>query len=174
MLAGHLRLGELRNGVPDLRSRGLPLFLPHHLRTTYARQVHGYTTSHLPHHEDADAKWNPFRPRGHHGLLQLRKLFKYRSRSIQAQLWTQVQLSRRFASACPTQPKKSSSGPTSTPNRNSLSPASSGTMPTSSHGARPTCLESLGSWLSTDSNSTRPLDLSSKSSGDLQKIENKP
>jgi hypothetical protein len=26
---------------------------------------------HLPHHEDAGAKRNPFRPRGHHGLLQL-------------------------------------------------------------------------------------------------------
>jgi hypothetical protein len=25
----------------------------------------------LPHHKDVGAKWNPFRPRGHHGLLQL-------------------------------------------------------------------------------------------------------
>jgi hypothetical protein len=25
----------------------------------------------LPHHEDASAKQNPFRPRGHHGLVQL-------------------------------------------------------------------------------------------------------
>jgi hypothetical protein len=33
--------------------------------------VHGYTTPHLPHHEDASAKWNSFIPRGHHGLLQL-------------------------------------------------------------------------------------------------------
>jgi hypothetical protein len=43
---------------------------------------------------------------------------------------------RRFASACLTHPRKSSSGPTSTPNRNSRSPASSGTTPTSLHGAR--------------------------------------
>jgi hypothetical protein len=100
-------------------------------------------------------------------------LFKYRSRSVQAKLCTQVQPSRRFASACPTHPRKSSSGPTSTLNRNSRSPAYSGTTPTSSHGVRPISLESLGSWLSTDSKSTRPLDLSSKSSGDLQKIENK-
>jgi hypothetical protein len=35
---------------------------------TYARHVHGYTTPHLPHHEDAGAKRNPFRPRGYHGL----------------------------------------------------------------------------------------------------------
>jgi hypothetical protein len=38
---------------------------------TYARQIHGYTASHLTHHEDAGAKRDPFRPRGHHGLLQL-------------------------------------------------------------------------------------------------------
>jgi hypothetical protein len=63
--------------------------------------------------------------------------------------------------------------PTSTPNRNSRSPASSGTTLTSSHGVHPICLLSPGSWLSTDLNSTRPHDLSSKSSGDLQKIENK-
>jgi hypothetical protein len=41
------------------------------------------------------------------------------------------------------------SGPTSTPNRNSRSPASSGTTLTSSHGARPICPMSPGSWLST-------------------------
>jgi hypothetical protein len=75
--------------------------------------------------------------------------------------------------ACPTHPRKSSSGPTSTPNRNSRSPASSGATLTSSHGVRTICLECPGSWLSTDLKSTRPLDLSSKSSSDLQKIENK-
>jgi hypothetical protein len=63
------------------------------------------------------------------------------------------------------------SGKTSTPNRNSCSQASSGTTLTFSHGVRPICLQSLGSWLSTDLKSTRPLDLSSKSSGDLRKIE---
>jgi hypothetical protein len=47
-------------------------------------------------------------------------------RSVQPQLWTRVQLSRRFASACPTHPRKSSSGPTSTSNRKSRSPASLG------------------------------------------------
>jgi hypothetical protein len=61
----------------------------------------------------------------------------------------------------PTHPRKSSSGPTSTPNRNSRSPTSSRTPLTSSHGVRLICLESPGSWLSTDSKSTRPLDLSS-------------
>jgi hypothetical protein len=35
------------------------------------------------------------------------------------------------------------------------------------------CLESPGSWLSTDFKLTIPHDLSSKSSGGLQKIENK-
>jgi hypothetical protein len=95
---------------------------------------------------------------------------KYRSRSVQARLWTQVQQLKRFASACPTHPRKSSSGPTSTPNRNSRSPASLGTTLTSSHGVHPICLESRGSWLSTDLKSTRPLDLSSKSSDDLRKI----
>jgi hypothetical protein len=69
---------------------------------------------------------------------------------------------------------KSSSGPTSTPNRNSRSPVSSGTTLTSSHGARLTCLVSPGSWLTTHLKSTRLHDLSSKSSGDLQKIANKP
>jgi hypothetical protein len=64
-------------------------------------------------------------------------------------------------------------GPTSIPNRNLRSPASSGTTLTSSHGVRPICLESPGSWLSTNSKSTRQLDISCKSSGDLQKIENK-
>jgi hypothetical protein len=98
---------------------------------------------------------------------------RYRSRSVQARLWTQVQRSRRFASACPTHPRKSSSGPTSTPNRNSRSLASSGTTLTSSHGVHPICRVSPGSWLSTDLKSTRPHDLSSKSSGDLQKIKNK-
>jgi hypothetical protein len=48
------------------------------------------------------------------------------------------QLSRRFASACPTHPRKSSSGPTLTPNRNSRSPVSPGTTLTSSRGACPT------------------------------------
>jgi hypothetical protein len=38
-------------------------------------------------------------------------LFKYRSRSVQAQLWTKAQPSRRFALACSTHPRKSSSGP---------------------------------------------------------------
>jgi hypothetical protein len=98
---------------------------------------------------------------------------KYRSKSVQTRLWTQVQLSKRFASACPTHPRKSSSGPTSTPNRNSRSPASLGTTLTSLHGVHPICLESPKSWLSTDFKSTRPLDLSSKCSGDLRKIENK-
>jgi hypothetical protein len=65
--------------------------------------------------------------------------------NTQARLWTQVQPSRRFASACPTHPRKSSSGPTSTPNRNSCSPVSSGTTLTSSHGAHPICLVSPGS-----------------------------
>jgi hypothetical protein len=37
-----------------------------------------------------------------------------------------------------------------------------------------TCPVSLGSWLSTHWKSTRPHDLSSKSSGNLQKIGNKP
>jgi hypothetical protein len=45
--------------------------------------------------------------------------------------------------------RKSSSGPTSTPNRNLCSPVSSGTALTSSHGARTTCPVSPGSWLST-------------------------
>jgi hypothetical protein len=81
---------------------------------------------------------------------------------------------KRFASACPTHPRKSSSGPTSTPNKNSCSPVSSGTMLTSSHGVRPTCPVSLRSWLSMHLKLTRPHDLSSKSSGDLQKIENMP
>jgi hypothetical protein len=98
---------------------------------------------------------------------------RYQSRSVQPQLWTQFQLSRRFASACPTHPRKSSSGPTLTLNRNSRSPASSGTTLTSSHGVHLTCLMSPGSWLSTNLKSTEPHDLSSKSSGDLQKIENK-
>jgi hypothetical protein len=100
-------------------------------------------------------------------------LFKYQNRSVLARLSTQVQQSRRFASACPTHPRKSSSAPTSTPNRNSHSPTSSGTMQTSSHGVHPICLESLGSWLSTDLKSTKPLNLSSKSTSDLRKIENK-
>jgi hypothetical protein len=73
----------------------------------------------------------------------------------------------------PMHPRKSSSGPTSTPNRNSRSPVSSGTTLTSLHGARPTCPVSPGSWLRTHLKSTKPHDLSSKSSGDLQKIENK-
>jgi hypothetical protein len=60
-------------------------------------------------------------------------------------VWTRVQLSRRFASACPTHLKKSSSGPTSTPNRNSRSLVSSGTTLTSSHGVHPICLVSPGS-----------------------------
>jgi hypothetical protein len=30
----------------------------------------------LPHHEDVSAKWNHFRPRGHHGLLQLRERYR--------------------------------------------------------------------------------------------------
>jgi hypothetical protein len=98
---------------------------------------------------------------------------RYQSRSLQVQLWTQDQLSRRFASACLTHLRKSSSGPTLTPNRNSRSPASSRTTLTSSHGVHPTCRASPGSWLSTDLKSTRPQDLSSKSSADLQKIENK-
>jgi hypothetical protein len=38
-----------------------------------------------------------------------------------------------------------SSGPTSTPNRNSRSPVSSGTMLISSHGVHPICLVSPGS-----------------------------
>jgi hypothetical protein len=45
--------------------------------------------------------------------------------------------------------KKSSSGPTLTPNRNSSSLVSSGTTLTSSHGARLTCPVSPWSWLST-------------------------
>jgi hypothetical protein len=98
---------------------------------------------------------------------------RYQSRSVQPQLWTQFQPSRRFASACPMHPRKSSSGPMSTLNRNSCSLASSGTMLTSSHGVHPTCLMSPGSWLSTNLRSTEQHDLSSKSSGDLQKIENK-
>jgi hypothetical protein len=40
-------------------------------------------------------------------------------------------------------------GPTSTPNRNSYSPVSTGTTLIFSHGARPTCPASPGSWLST-------------------------
>jgi hypothetical protein len=80
---------------------------------------------------------------------------------------------KKICLGLPTHPRKSSLGPTSTPNRNSRSPASLETMLTSLHGVRPICLESPGSWLSTDLHSTRPLDLSSKSSGDLQKIENK-
>jgi hypothetical protein len=44
---------------------------------------------------------------------------------------------------------KSPLGPTSTPNRNSRSLVSSGTMPTYLHGARPICLVSPWSWLST-------------------------
>jgi hypothetical protein len=75
--------------------------------------------------------------------------------------------------ACPSHPRKSSLGPTSIPNRNSRSPISLGTTLTSSHGVHPIHLVSLGSWLSTNLKSTRPHDLSSKSSGDLQKIENK-
>jgi hypothetical protein len=59
------------------------------------------------------------------------------------------------------------------PNRNSRSPASSGTTLTSFHGVRPICLQSPGRWLSIDLKSTRPLDLSRKSSGDLRTIENK-
>jgi hypothetical protein len=100
-------------------------------------------------------------------------LYKCQSRSVQVQLRTEVQLSRRFASACPTHPKKLLSGPTSTPNRNSRSPVSSGTTLTFLHGVHLICLVSPGSWLSTHLKSTRPHDLSSKSSGDLQKIENK-
>jgi hypothetical protein len=65
-----------------------------------------------------------------------------------------------------------SSGPTSTPNRNSRSPVSSGTTLTFSHGVHLICLVSPGSLLSTHLKSTRPHDLSSKSSDDLQKIEN--
>jgi hypothetical protein len=99
--------------------------------------------------------------------------FRYQSRSVQVRLWTEAQLSRRFASACPTHPKKLSSGPTSTPKRNSRSPVSSWTTLTSSHGVHPIFLESQWSWLSTDLKSTRTHDLSSKSSGDLQKIEHK-
>jgi hypothetical protein len=83
------------------------------------------------------------------------------------------QLSRRFASVCPMHLRKSSSGPTSTPNRNSRSPVSSGTTLTSSHGVHPIFLVSPGSLLSTNLKLTRPHDLSSKSSDDLQKIENK-
>jgi hypothetical protein len=64
-------------------------------------------------------------------------------------------------------------GPTSTPNKNSRSPASLGTTLTSSHGVHPICLASPRSWLSTNLKLTRLHDLSSKSSGDLQKIENK-
>jgi hypothetical protein len=64
-------------------------------------------------------------------------------------------------------------GPTSTPNRNSRSPVSLETTLTFSHGVHPICLVSPGSWLRTSLKSTRPHDLSSKSSGDLQKIENK-
>jgi hypothetical protein len=56
--------------------------------------------------------------------------------------WTQVQLSRRFASACPTHPWKLSSGPTSTPNRNSCSQVSLGTTLTFSHGVHLICLVS--------------------------------
>jgi hypothetical protein len=80
---------------------------------------------------------------------------------------------KKVCSACPTHPRKSSSGPTSTPNRNSRSPTSSWTTPTSSHGVHPICLASPRSWLSTDLKSTGPHDLSSKSSSDLEKIENK-
>jgi hypothetical protein len=77
-------------------------------------------------------------------LRSIKLPFRYQSRSAQVRLWTRVQLSRRFASACPTHPKMSSSGPTSTPNRNSRSPASSGTTLTSSHGVHLICLESPG------------------------------
>jgi hypothetical protein len=80
---------------------------------------------------------------------------------------------KKVSLGLPDASRKSSSELTSTPNRNSRSPASSGTTPTSLHGAHTTCSESLGSWLSTNSKSTRLLDLSSKSSGNLQKIENK-
>jgi hypothetical protein len=38
------------------------------------------SSSHLPHHEDASAKRNSLCPRGHHGLLQLRKRY---SRALQ-------------------------------------------------------------------------------------------
>jgi hypothetical protein len=72
-----------------------------------------------------------------------KQLCRYQTRSAQPQRWTRVQLSRRFASACPTHPRKSSSGSTSIPNRNSCSPACSGTTLTSSHGVHPICLESL-------------------------------
>jgi hypothetical protein len=64
-------------------------------------------------------------------------------------------------------------GATSTPNRNSWSLVSSGTTLTSSHGVHLICLVSPGSSLSTHLKSTRLHNLSSKSSGDLQKIENK-
>jgi hypothetical protein len=76
-------------------------------------------------------------------------LLKFQSRSAQPQPWIHVLLLRKFASACPTHPRKSSLRLTSTPNRNSRSPVSSGTTPTSSHGAHPTCPTSPGNWLST-------------------------
>jgi hypothetical protein len=80
---------------------------------------------------------------------------------------------KKVCLTCPTHPKKLSSGPTSTPNRNSRSPVSSGTTSTFSHGVHPIFLVSLGNWLSMHLKLTRPYDLSSKSSGDLQNIENK-
>jgi hypothetical protein len=143
MPSGHLwHKGELPYRVPDVRGRGLPLFIPRHIRS-------------------------PRQPRS------TKQPCRYQSRSAQPQLSTRAQLSRRFASADPTHPRKSSSGPTSTPNRNLRSPASSGTTLTSSHGVHPICLWSPRSWLSTDLKSTIPHNLSSKSSSDLRKIENK-
>jgi hypothetical protein len=44
MPSGHLwHRGELPYRVPDVRGRGLPLFIPRHIRSTYARQIHGHT-----------------------------------------------------------------------------------------------------------------------------------
>jgi hypothetical protein len=56
---------------------------------------------------------------------------------------------KKVCLSVPMQPRKSPSGPTLTPNRNSHSLVSSGTMLTSSHGVHPTCLVSPGSWLNT-------------------------
>jgi hypothetical protein len=56
---------------------------------------------------------------------------------------------KKVCLSVPMQLRKSPSGLTLTPYRNSHSLVSSGTMLTSSHGVHPTCLVSPGSWLNT-------------------------
>jgi hypothetical protein len=61
MPAGHLRQkGQLPHGIPNVRGRRLPLFLPCHPWSTHVGQICSHTASYLPHHEDATTKWDPF------------------------------------------------------------------------------------------------------------------